>query len=412
MDKTQQANEHYQRGIVLEQAGRIAEAVEEYRKAVAQNPQLRAAHVALAHYYRRHGLVAKSIDAWRDAVTIQPDYEALTQLATAQIELKRYGDARATLRQCLMLEPLDSFVLYELAFISYEEGDFRGALDQLLELRPVYNDEWQLHELLGQCQVKLGFYDAALASFGRAMLLTNDDEQLVELQHNVAMIERHQEFDMLVSLKDRWYAEHGMVVVGSSGDDGIVINEQTSMMWDYADLARTVQRLIQLKLATIHRCTSVLAFNRIVEPIAQVMAHLLNIPIVQSDQLKHGDHALLVLPMLDEEATITTIDDDLPCESVVMFALAMRFRPEIGDLVPQIVGVPARHAVLPWEAELSKLRQQPNSRPAIQALLDYASATLMRAIADLLAETNAQEQIAYYQKHKGGNRDQGSGIRG
>ena len=184
------------------------------------------------------------------------------------------------------------------------------------------------------------------------------------------------------------------------------------MMWDYADLARTVQRLIQLKLATIHRCTSVLAFNRIVEPIAQVMAHLLNIPIVQSDQLKHGDHALLVLPMLDEEATITTIDDDLPCESVVMFALAMRFRPEIGDLVPQIVGVPARHAVLPWEAELSKLRQQPNSRPAIQALLDYASATLMRAIADLLAETNAHEQIAYYQKHKGGNRDQGSGIRG
>ncbi|MBA3468227.1 MAG: tetratricopeptide repeat protein [Herpetosiphonaceae bacterium] len=394
-DKTQQADWHYQRGVVLEQSGRIAEAVEEYRQALLENPRLRTAHLAIARYYTRNGLVAKAADEWAAAIAIAPDYEALARLATAQIELKRYQEARTTLQLSLRLVPDDPFIQYELAYIEYAEGNHRTALDQLIELRPIYNDEWQLHHLMGNCQIKLGLYDAAQASFGRAMMLTENDDHLEELQASVAVIERLREFTTLASRKDRAYAEHGVMYLGSEGDDGVQIDDRPAVVWSYSALATTLRRALNLAAADIWCCDTVMPINRAAEPLARLFAAQLDKPLREPAAVDPNEVVLLVAGFLSESALLTTVQEHIPATTLT-FALSLHPDPRPGDTLPDIIGLFARQATLPWEAELSQLRQTGAAPRTISAMLDTATARLEIALATLGAEPNAAAQVDYY----------------
>lgn len=397
-DKTQQANAHYQRGVVLEQAGRIAEAVEEYRQALQENPRLRDAHIALAKYYRRNALLAKAAEAWAAVVAIQPDYEALSSLASTQIELKRFAEARATLQQLLRLLPDDAFVIYELAFIDYAEGRFSEALAQLIELRPIYNDEWQLHHLIGNCQVRLGMYDAAQASFGRAMLLATNDEHIEELQSSVTMIERLREFASLNGRKDWAYAEHGMIYLGSADDDGLQAAEAASKTWTYPEIATTLRRAIRLAQAGVWRCSAVLAVNRSAEPLARALARALGKPLRQPRQLASNDIALAVISAISDGATLPTIHEYVPC-AVVTFALILSHQPAPGDTLPDIVGIQAGTPTLPWEHAMAQAIQAGAAPAELEAILQAAATQIDIALEALPAEATAAAQVEYYTVH-------------
>jgi tetratricopeptide (TPR) repeat protein len=397
-DKTQQAYAHYQRGVVLEQAGRISEAVEEYRQALQENPRLRDAHIALAKYYRRNALLAKAAEAWAAVVAIQPDYEALSSLASTQIELKRFAEARATLQQLLRLLPDDAFVIYELAFIDYAEERFAEALAQLIELRPIYNDEWQLHHLIGNCQVKLGLYDAAQASFGRAMLLASSDEHIEELQSSVTMIERLREFTAISGHKDWAYAEHGMVYLGSADDDGLLAAPLESKAWTYPEIATTLRRAVRLAQGGVWRCSAVLPVNRSAEPLARALAQALNQPVRQPRQLTPNDIALAVVSAVSDGATLPTIHEYVPC-AVVTFALVLSHQPSPGDTLPDIVGLQAGTPILPWEHAMAKAIQAGAAPAELEAILQAATRQIELAWAALPAEATAAAQVEYYTVH-------------
>jgi tetratricopeptide (TPR) repeat protein len=394
-DKTQQADWHYRRGVVLEQAGRIAEAVEEYRQALQENPRLRTAHLAIARYYTRNGLVAKAADEWAAAIAIAPDYEALARLATAQIELKRYQEARTTLQTSLRLVPDDPFIQYEIAYIEYAEGNFRVALDQLIELRPIYNAEWQLHHLMGNCQIKLGLYDAAQASFGRAMMLTENDEHQEELQASISVIERLREFTALTSEKDHAYTEHGVMYLGSEADDGVQIGDQFAFTWTYSAIATTIRRALNLAAADVWRCTAIVPINRTAEPLARVFATHLEKPLREPATVEPDELVLVVVGFLSESALLTTIQEYIPA-TMLTFALSLHPQPRPGDTLPDMIGLFAHEAALPWESELSQLRQLGASPTTISAMLDSATVRLEISLASLAAEPNAAAQVDYY----------------
>src|SRR5690349_1192536 len=127
LDKLHIADIHYQRGVVLEQSGRLNEAVEEYRQALSNNPRLRAAHLAMAGYYQRHGLTARAIEALDEAVSIEPDYEALQRLASLQLELRRFEEARAAVQLSARLSGDKALIAYQLALIEYHEERYPQA---------------------------------------------------------------------------------------------------------------------------------------------------------------------------------------------------------------------------------------------------------------------------------------------
>ncbi len=395
LDKMQIADLHYRRGVILEQAGRIAEAIEEYRQALQDNPRLRAAHLALANYYTRNGLIAKAADAWAEAVNIDPDYDTLANLASAYIDLQRYEEARAILQECLRWIPDDVFASFELAYIDYVEGNYQAAHDQLIELRPLYNDEWQLHHLLGNSQARLGLYDAAMASFGRAMLLTSQSEHTAELQASIDMIERMREFPQHSTLKEQLYAEHGLICLGSSYDNGLHINRQVQVNWTYSMVAMTLQRWLRLGQHGLWSCTALLALNRTAEPLAQVLSQRLSVPIRSAAELGPSDIALVVCGTIDNGQMLQTISERVSSQSIVL-ALTLGWEPEADDTLPDVIGLQAQRSSYPWSTTLTELRQRGAPSTEIDALVRLTTTTLQTAWDELLPETNADEQVRWY----------------
>ncbi len=381
-DKFRQAELHYRRGLSLEHAGRITEAVEEYRQALQENPQLRVAHVALAKYYLRNGLLTKAADAWHAVVAIEPDYESLTNYSTVLIELKHYHEARRILRLCVELFPLDTFVTYELAYIDFAEGLYQQALDQLIDVRPIYNDEWEFHELIGRCQIKLQLYDAALASFGRAILLVEDDEQIEQLQDLGSIARRYQEFGLISNEKDAWYATHGVICLGSTVDDGLTIKPHAEFAWSFEAIATSLQRAAVLAEAHIWRCDQVLALDTMSKPLAQALAQLLNRPYIQkpSDPEKI---TLVVMAEFNQSAMLEAIAEQLDGLHCI-FALSMLSAPDLLDDIPDLIGLPIQKPTLPWNSQAT----------AVAA----ATKTLLAALAHTTPEPNREQQLDYYRE--------------
>src|SRR5687767_4881993 len=90
---------HLQRGLVLERANRIKEAVDAYRQALSQNPHLREAHNALGVYYQRQGLLAKAAEEFRIVASLEGDFLAHFNLGYVLVELGRHEEALRAFEQ-------------------------------------------------------------------------------------------------------------------------------------------------------------------------------------------------------------------------------------------------------------------------------------------------------------------------
>ena len=157
---------HFYRGLALERANRVVEAVEEYRRAIATYPYLREAHDALGLYYQRSGLLAKAADEFHIVANLEGDFLSYFNLGYVLVKLERYEEALEAFQRCLQLEPDDSATHYEIGFIHFSQGEFRAALDHLQRPLHSYPEDWEVHNLLGKCYLGLRRYDEALAGFG------------------------------------------------------------------------------------------------------------------------------------------------------------------------------------------------------------------------------------------------------
>src|SRR2546428_10711783 len=129
-------------GVVLAQQSSTEEAIEGFRTAL----QLRASFVAarlnlalLLFHLRRFQL---SLEAYRQVLADKPDAAAAwSGIGSVLVELKRFGDARNAFVRAVEADPNNASAHYNLSFTLSNLGDFEGALratKRALELDPYY----------------------------------------------------------------------------------------------------------------------------------------------------------------------------------------------------------------------------------------------------------------------------------
>lgn len=112
---------HY--GFSLEHTGRLEEAVERYREAIAREPDFMEAHVDLAGVLWRLSDFEGSLVHAQHAVRIAPDHPyAVRILGTALLNLNRLDEAQAHLRRALQLKPDLALAQLDLAFTLLAAG--------------------------------------------------------------------------------------------------------------------------------------------------------------------------------------------------------------------------------------------------------------------------------------------------
>lgn len=387
---------HFQRGLVLEQANRVEEAVEEYRRALEHNPHLAEAHDALGNYYHRHGLLAKAAEEFRIVANLEGGFLAYFNIGSILIELGRYDEAINALLQCLIFDAEDPAVHYQLGLAHFLHGDDYAALYHLQITRQRYPNDSNLHLLIGRCHLRLGAYDDAETALHIALLHATHDIDRLRIQMYVEAVERHREIGVVHSLRERFYAEQGAAYLGSTHDDGNRPEEFSDFHFTYPDIAMSLHRLTHLARLQHWRLTCVVPIDRLAEPLARVLAGLLQVPVRSADALQPDDSALLTLAIGHEAEMLKLAIERAPCASVT-FCLGLDWLRH-NVIVPDIIGVIARNMCsVPWEPEFRRLRAHGAPADQLDACLNQATQQIVAAMQSAPSDAMVSRSLAFFQ---------------
>lgn len=392
---------HFERGMALERANRIMEAVEEYRQAIARYPPLGEAHAALGFYYQRNGLLARAAEAFYAVAQLEGGFLAHFNLGHILVDLDRYDEALDAFGCCLQLEPEDAATHYEIAYTCFLQGNTARALDHADISLHHYPEDWEVLNLMGKCYLHQGSYDDAMHIFTRALGYATMPEAKTELLGNITMVERHREFERFASAKDQVYVSAGAIYLGSAQDDGLLIDHVQDYHFTYPDIATSIQRLHALYQAANWRFSAITTVDVLSQPLARALSDLWGVPLCSLDELTIEDNALLVLTVSREAELMQLAREHTPCE-LVTFCLGVNWLRHTPSVLPDITGVIAHKACsVPWEPELRRLRADGVEQPQVTACLSSATASLLEAIRETPPDANLSCQTRYYtQTHR------------
>lgn len=386
---------HLQRGLAFERANRVAEAVQQYRAAIACNPHLREAHNALGFYYQRNGLLAKAAESFRTVASLDGDFLAYFNLGYVLVELERYDEALTTFAQCLSLAPEDSATHFELSLIYLSRGEYSDAITHLQLPLQSYPEDWEVHNLLGRCLLGMRRYDEAVSAFGRSLLLAGSPYAQAEVIDNINTVERYREFRQVNTVKDQLYAEEGVIYLGSAADDGLQLSESHDFHFTYPDIATTLQRLLALAASANWRFTTIVAADTLARPLAAALAELLEMPVRTAEQLVESDRVLLVFAVAREAELLLRTVEHLPCQATA-FCLGLNWLRH-SKIMPDLVGIAARGTCsVPWEGELRRLRADGASSEVVHHCITQTTKALLKAVQDTPPDPNLPRQVRYY----------------
>jgi len=166
------AEAHYNLGVVLNSSGRLEAAVASYRRALKIKPGSAETHNNLGNTLKDLGRLDDAVASYRRSLKIKPDSaDAHNNLGTALKDLGRFNDAIASYHRAVALKP--DFVLgyYNLGNAHKELGQLDDAVKsyrRAVEIKPDFVDA---HINLGGTLKELGQLDAAATSFRRAISL-------------------------------------------------------------------------------------------------------------------------------------------------------------------------------------------------------------------------------------------------
>jgi tetratricopeptide (TPR) repeat protein len=170
-------------GVLHDQQGQHARAVEEIGRAVALRPGVPAFHANLAEAYRSLGQFDRAAGCCRTALRLWPDYpEAHCNLGLALQGLGRHAEAVAEFRAALRLRPDFAVAHNNLGISLREQGGLEDALGHFgraVELAPDYPPA---RTNLGQCLLERGRPEEALPHCQEAVRLQPD---LAPAHHNL-----------------------------------------------------------------------------------------------------------------------------------------------------------------------------------------------------------------------------------
>jgi protein O-GlcNAc transferase len=166
---------HFNYALALQAAGRLDDAIEQYRCATRLQDYLADAHYALAFALQRKGLLAEAITEFRRTLALRlGDADAQIRLATSLRDTGQFEQAIEEFIKAIALRPQDAGLYNDLGNALQEKGrltEAAAAYQQTLALQP---DHAVALNNLGVMYNRKGLLDEAVAAFNRATSLKPD----------------------------------------------------------------------------------------------------------------------------------------------------------------------------------------------------------------------------------------------
>lgn len=221
-------------GVLMQQRGRSAEALELIGAALAANARVAAARANYGLVLAALGRHEEALASYEGALALKPDYaEALYNRGNALAALTRFEDALMSYAQAIALRPNYPAALLNRAQLLQRLGRAREALasfDLALALAPGNADTFNMR---GNAHYALRSFAAALADYDRAAMLRDDAAPIHNNRGNALReLGRHDEalvaFDRAIALKPDYAEAHN-----NRGNAQLELNRLVEAVADY-----------------------------------------------------------------------------------------------------------------------------------------------------------------------------------
>src|SRR6202158_2701339 len=157
-------------GNVLEQQGRVEEAMQRYEAALGMAPKLARAHLNRGNVLQERGDVEGALDAYATALVHDPNYAAAHyNMGNACVRAGRHEAAVAAYRAAIALKPEFGDAEVALGSVLQTLGQFDGAMASYRRALEINPGCVEAHCNLGNTLKGLGQFADAAASYRRAL---------------------------------------------------------------------------------------------------------------------------------------------------------------------------------------------------------------------------------------------------
>jgi Tfp pilus assembly protein PilF len=203
-------DKHFQRGQVLLGQGRFDLAADEFRQALAADPDSGLLHAVLALCLHHQDREEEATAEARRAIALAPDLDlGHSVLARALLARDRPDEAEVAVREAIRLDPEDPNHFGVLALIRHERRDWQGALDaaeQGLSLDP---QNVVCNNVRGMALVKLGRHAEAGATLESA-LAADPENAFTHANQGWALLNRGEPHKAMEHFREALRLEPGM----------------------------------------------------------------------------------------------------------------------------------------------------------------------------------------------------------
>jgi protein O-GlcNAc transferase len=193
-------------GNVLQTVGKLDEAVECYRRALAISPNDATVHANLGSALKALGRLDEAIASFERALALQPGLlHAQANLANAMMVKGNWDDAVALYRTIIAVQPGLPGALSNLGMVLRAQGKLENAVDIYRRSLAINPADPAAHANLGNVLADLGQLAEARASYQQALALKPDYAEvrssiLMQLNYDpsiddVGLFEAHRAFD-------------------------------------------------------------------------------------------------------------------------------------------------------------------------------------------------------------------------
>jgi len=161
---------HYNLGVVLQNQGRIDEAIEHYSEALRIKPDYEKAHNNLGVTLQDQGRIDEAIEHYLEALRIKPDFEeAHNNLGAALKNQGRIEEAIEHYLEALRIKPDSEKAHYNLGVALKDQGRIDEAIEHYSEALRIKPDFEEAHNNLGVTLFRKGDIDRAIACFRKVL---------------------------------------------------------------------------------------------------------------------------------------------------------------------------------------------------------------------------------------------------